>query len=119
MWPYSWDFGPCTGLRSNASALDYLWLFFTDAVWDLILEETNQYATQVQSSSTSPNFHPWHDVTKEELCSPEMYWQQSHPLLQCTQILEIMTLVQFEKCRRFFAPGCFRKHIQQGQPGHD
>ena len=134
MWPYSWESGPCTGLGSNASALDYFSLFFTDAVWDLILEETNRYATQVQSSSTSPNARPWHDVTKEELCAffgilivmgivhlprQEMYWQQSHPLLQGTQIPEIMTLVRFEQIWRFLHLADSEKQIPQGQPGHD
>ena len=92
MWPYSWEPGPCSGLGSNASALDYFSLFFTDEVWDLIIKETNRYAARVQSTSTSPNARPWHDVTKEELHAffgiliimgvvhlprQEMYWQQS------------------------------------------
>ena len=109
--------------------LDYFSLFSTNA----FLEETNRYATQVQCSNTPPNPCPWH-VTKVELCAffdilivmgivhlprHEMYWQQSHPLLQGTQLPEIITVVRFEQVWRFLHLANSEKQIPQGQPGHD
>ena len=42
--------------------------FFTDEVWDLLMQETNRFAGQVRASVTSPTFRPWHDVDREEIC---------------------------------------------------
>ena len=58
--------GPTTP-SSGESASACFNRFFTDEVWDLLVEETNRFAAQVRATLTSPSSRPWHDVDREEM----------------------------------------------------
>ena len=84
--------------------------FFTDEVWQLIVDETNRYASA--NSASTPHARPWSDVTIPEMKAfigmlilmgivelqcLEMYWQTKHPLIATTGISSVMSLVRFEQ----------------------
>jgi hypothetical protein len=49
----------------NETALDLFCRFFTDEVWQLIVDETNRYAAA--NTSSTPHARPWSDVTIPEM----------------------------------------------------
>ena len=78
---------PFTG-STCMSPLDLFSCFFTHTVWNLLVTETNHFASQ--TSSTSAHARPWHDTTVAEMMAftgiliimgiiqlpqLEMYWQ--------------------------------------------
>ena len=50
---------------TNLKAVDLFNRFFTDDVWDLLVEETNRYAAF--NIGTSPHARPWKEVSKDLL----------------------------------------------------
>ena len=83
--------------------------FFTDEVWDLLVDETNRYAAQCRASMSARRPRPWHDVTREEMKAfvgmlmvmgicrlprIENYWSTSHPLFT-PQLYDVMSIVRF------------------------
>ena len=107
--------------------------FFTDEVWDLLVQETNRFAAQVRATLTSPTSRPWHDVDREEIkafvgimmamgiCKLprlEMYWSTTHPLLT-PELRKVMPLVRFQQIWRFLHLNDSSKQVAHGQPGYD
>jgi hypothetical protein len=108
------------------SPLDLFSRYFTNTVWDLIVIETNRFASQ--NSRTSAHARPWHDTTVAEMMAfvgiliimaRKMYWQQSHTLLTTPGVSSIMSLVRFEQIFRFLHLANGVLQIPAGQPGYD
>ena len=59
--------GPTTPLATlqDETALDLFCRFFTDDVWQLIVDETNRYASA--NTASTPHAWPWSDVTIPEI----------------------------------------------------
>ena len=131
-YPYSLTPGPPSALAPDASPVALFARFFTDSVWELIVQETNRYAAA--NTSISPRARPWEDVTVLELKAftgllllvgivalprLEMYWQTSHPLIATTGIASIMSRIRFEQIFCFLHLADSSQQIPVGQPGHD
>ena len=131
-YPYTLTPGPSSQLGGSTSSLDLFCCYFTDRIWDLLVTETNRYASQ--ASSTSAHARPWHDTTVVEMMAfigimiimgivqlprLEMYWQQSHPLLTTPGVSSIMSLVRFEQLFRFLHLANIDIQVPAGQPGYD
>ena len=56
--------GPTIQLQDNMKAVDYFQLYFTEAVWNLIVEQTNLYA---QQKRTPDDRSVWYPVTVDEI----------------------------------------------------
>ena len=106
--------GPTAALDASLSAAQHFFLYFTTAVWELIVEETNRYVSA--NLSDVPHARPWVDVTIQEmqafvgmmifmgiLCLRriEMYWQVLHPILATNGMSLIMSRIRFEQNFRF------------------
>ena len=124
--------GPTTP-AAGASASECFGRFFTDEVWDLLVEETNRYAAQVRSTIASPNARPWHDIDRVEmkafvgmlmamgLCKLprlEMYWSTACKYTT-PGLRKVMPLVRFHQIWRFFHLCDSSKQVPRGQPGYD
>ena len=57
--------GPTTTAGSDVTPLNLFSRFFTDEVWELLVEETNRYASE--NVSHTPHARPWKDVTVPEM----------------------------------------------------
>ena len=55
--------GPTIQLQDNMNAVDYFQLYFTEAVWNLLVEQTNLYAQQKRGPDDSS---VWYPVTVDE-----------------------------------------------------
>lgn len=90
--------------ENNTSPLFYFKQFFTDAVWQLIVDETNRYAIQQKSNN-------WSEVTIEEMQAfagmvilmgvnnlpvIDLYWS-TNPLFYNQIIANVMTCKRFKK----------------------
>ena len=88
---------------------------------DLLVEQTNRFATEERATVTSPSCRPWHDVDREEvkafvgnmmamgICKLprlEMYWSTLHPLYT-PELRKVMPLVRFHSSEQ----------VPHGQPG--
>ena len=51
----------------DTKAVDLFLRFFTPEALDLVIEETNRYASQCRSVNLSAHSRPWRDITREEL----------------------------------------------------
>ena len=124
--------GPTTP-SAGASASECFGRFFTDEVWDLLVEETNRYAAQVRSTIASPSARPWHDIDRAEmeafvgmlmamgLCKLprlEMYWSTACKYTT-PGLRKVMPLVRFQLIWRFFHQCDSSKQVPRGQPGYD
>ena len=103
-------------------------------MWDLLVTETNRYATQIRTPLSSARCRPWTDTTVSEMKAffgiliimgvvhlprLEMYWQKQHSLIQVPEIPKIMPFVRFEQIWRFLHLCDSSQQIPAGQPGHD
>ena len=59
--------GPTKPRVATDKIKDFFFLFFADEVWDLMVTETNRYASQCRASSSSVRPRAWRDVTVEEM----------------------------------------------------
>ena len=131
-YAYKLSPGPSSSLTGSVSPLDLFSCFFTHTVWDLLVTETNRFASQ--NSNTSAHARPWHDTTVAEMMAftgiliimgiiqlprLEMYWQQSHTLLTTPGVSSIMSLVRFEQIFRFLHLANSDLQIPAGEPGYD
>ena len=113
-------------------ALDLFSLYFTNEVWELLVRETNRYASTVVG--TTPNSRPWNDTTVPEIKAfigmlllfgvlklprLELYWSKNYLELETPGISEIMPRIRFEQLFRCFHIANNEDHIPFGQPGHD
>ena len=118
---------------AGVSASDCFGRFFTDEVWDLLVEETNRYAAQVRSAISSPSARPWHDMDRAEmkafvgllmamgLCKLprlEMYWSTACKYTT-PGLRKVMPLVRFQQIWHFFHLCDASKQVPRGQPGYD
>ena len=123
--------GPVS-VRSCESPLQLFCHYLTDEVWDLLVTETNRYASD--NRLTSPSARPWCDVTVAEMkafigiliamgivCLPrlEMYWSTSHPFISTTGISSVMPLVRFEQIYRFLYLADSNLQVPRDQSGYD
>lgn len=131
-YKYCAEPGPTTPTLLDTPALEYLQLFFTDDVWELLVSETNRYAFQIDRTSPTPRH--WEEVTIKEMKAffglviimgiiqlprLEMFWQLKHPLLRCPCIAEVMTKTRFEQILRFLHLVDNKNVIPIGNEGHD
>lgn len=134
VYPYRSAAGPTAPVSTlqNETALDLFCRFFTDEVWQLIVDETNRYASA--NTASTPHARPWSDVTIPEMKAfigmlilmgivelprLEMYWQTKHPLIATTGISSVMSLVRFEQLYRFLHLANSDEQVPSGDPGHD
>lgn len=100
-------------------------------MWDLLVEETNSYASENMTSSRA---RPWRDTTVPEMKAfirmfiimgivslprLEMYRTTSYPLVAVSGIVSEMTLVRFEEIYRFLHLNDSSLQVPSGEPGHD
>ena len=124
--------GPTTTASSNVTPLELFSRFFTDEVWDLLVQETNRYASE--NVSHTPHARPWEDVTVPEMKAftgililmgivklprLDMYWQVKHPLIATEGMSSIMSRIRFEQIYRFLHLADSSQQVPAGQPGHD
>jgi hypothetical protein len=129
--------GPISPLVSPLSnplptSLDLFSRFFTEELWDLLVEETNRYAAE--NVGTTPGARPWSDTTVPEikafvgmlmhmgvLKAPrlELYWQKTYRELETPGLAEIMPIRRFQQIWRFFHISNNANMIPRGQPGYD
>ena len=134
MWPFLKTPGPTKQMGEEVKAIDFFTLYFDEAVWDLLVTETNRYATQIRTPLSSARCRPWTDTTVSEMKAffgiliimgvvhlprLEMYWQKQHSLIQVPEIPKIMPFVRFEQIWRFLHLCDSSQQIPAGQPGHD
>ena len=112
------------------SASELFARYFTDEVWQLIVDETNRYAASCRQN-LSDHSRPWTPVTVADIKafiglvilmgivkSPQLdlYWSTKHPLIRIG-FSEIMYRVRFEQIWRYFHL-CNEDHaVPRGQPG--
>lgn len=65
--PFERSVGPQHDLPSTASALDFLFLFLPQFVFDLAAAETNRYARQKAEAKNGAPDPLWHDTTPDEI----------------------------------------------------
>ena len=112
---------------ANLKAVDLFNRFFTDDVWDLLVEETNRYAAF--NIGTSPHARPWKEVSKDEMKAfigllltmgilrlprLEKYWENKCRRTRTPGVSEVMPRVRFEQIFRFFH---LSDSTQQNIPG--
>ena len=113
-----------------------LWTYsyvFTPEVLDLVVEETNRFASQCRSVNLSAHSRPWRDVTREELMAffgmlfymgiarlpqLELYWSTKHELIR-QHIADVMPLVRFQQIMKFIHLNDTEHQIGAKQPGYD
>ena len=59
--------GPRQRFPAGSKAGDYFGCFFTDDLWDLMVEETNRYYDQKVAAEPTRHKRKWKPVTKEEM----------------------------------------------------
>lgn len=125
--------GPTSpSVTSASTATDLFARFFSQDVWDLLVEETNRYAATVVE--TTPRARKWEDTTVREMKAfvgvlmfmgclrhprLEMYWAKKYPELETPGISAIMPIRRFQQLFRCFHLCDNTKQIPFGQPGHD
>ena len=92
---------------SDVTAIELFSRFFTAEVWDLLVQETNRYASE--NVSHTPHARPWEDATVLEMKAfvgililmgvvklprLEMYWQVKHPLIATEGISWIISRIR-------------------------
>ena len=134
VYPYRCTGGPTTPTATlqNDTPLDIFCRFFTDDVWQLIVDETNRYASA--NTASTPHARPWYDTTVQEIKAfiglqilmgivelprLELYWQTKHPLIATTGISSVMSLIRFEQLYRFLHLANSDDQVPAGSPGHD
>ncbi len=131
--PYTIIPGPVSpAVTSQSSPQDLFSRFFTDAVWDHIVVETNRYANSF--GLNNPDGRTWTDTTVEEMkafvglliCMGivrlprlELYWSSQFSLIKTPGISTIMPLRRFEQIWRFLHLTDNNLEIAYGQPGYD
>lgn len=121
-----------TVVSGNPSALDLFCRYFTDDVWDLVVVETNRYASSIVG--TTPGARPWTPVTVPEMKAfigililmgilklprLELYWSTKNPRISTPGISSIMSRVRFEQLFRCLHLTDNAHQTPFGQPGHD
>ena len=114
------------------SALHLFGHFFTDEVWDLLVVETNSYASSVVGKS--PAARPWAPVTVPEMKAflgiiilmgifkiprLEMYWSSRNPHISTPGMANIKSRIRFEQIFRCLHLNNNANQIPTGQPSHD
>ena len=94
--------------RSNTSASNLFFLFFTDEVWGLLTTETNRYANT--NLPRQQHARPWNNISVSEMKAfvglliimgvlhlplLEMYWQRDCNLIETPGVSSIMSKVRF------------------------
>ena len=102
---------------ANLKAVDLFNRFFTDDVWDLLVEETNRFAAF--NIGTSPHARPWKEVSKDKMKAfigllltmgilrlprLEKYWENKCCRTRTPGVSEVMPRVRFEQIFQFFSP---------------
>jgi len=105
--------GPNRTVQKCQTALDFFMLFFTNAVWKLLVLQTNLY--YCQSVSVKPSAMEWVDVTVEQMMAfvglvvamgvvrlPEIddYWAID-PILQHPWFASVMSRTRFKQILRY------------------
>ena len=132
-WLYSGPTpGPSQPVHTSLSASELFTRYFTDEVWQLIVDETNRYAASCRQN-LSDHSRPWTPVTVADIKafigmvilmgivkSPQLdlYLSAKHPLI-CIGFSEVMPRVRFEQIWRYFHL-CNEDHaVPRGQPDYD
>lgn len=131
-YEYNRTSGPTSHIDRNSSPAQLFCRYFTDEVWELLVEETNRYANA--NSSDARHARPWYDTTVPEMKAfvgmliimgivqlprLELYWTTSHPLIATPGIASVMPRVRFEQLFRFLHLNDSNNQIPSGNPGHD
>ena len=106
--PWLIEFSEVAGpvnLPESMSQVDYFFLFFTDEVIDLLVNETNRYAEQVRKNTpTAHRVCMWHDIDRCEMkaflslllltgltkrSSYDLYWS-TDPLIEMPRFRSVM-----------------------------
>ena len=132
-WLYSGPTpGPSQPVDTSMFASELFARYFTDEVWQLIVDETNRFAASCRQN-LSDHSRPWTPVTVADIKafigmvilmgivkSPQLdlYWSTKHPLIRIG-FSEVMSRVRFEQIWRYFHL-CNEDHVvPRGQPGYD
>lgn len=129
---YKNESGVCHSLPVGAEPLDYFQLFFSDTTFKLIADETNKYATQMQTEKGVVD-SKWRPTTTEEvkvyfainimmgihvLPRVQCYWS-SDDTLNVPCISGLMSRTRFEKIGQYLHLNDRTEYIPRGQPGFD
>ncbi len=128
--------GPLVPVSDDTTILNVFNTYFTPDVWNLLVVETNWYATQcrgAQPPTRADRRRPWHDVTTEEMAAYigvcilmgiailpriEMYWSQKHAM-RSQPLSQVMSLTRFEQISRYLHVCDTSEQVPYGQPGYD
>ena len=117
--------GPVKSVNVDTKAVDLFLCFFTPEALDLVVDETNRFASQCRSVNLSAHSRPWRDVTREELMAffgmlfqLKLYWSTKHELIR-QHIADVMPLVRFQQIMRFLHLNDTEHQIGAKQPGYD
>ena len=132
-WRYSGPTpGPSQPVDTSMSASELFARYFTDEVWQLIVDETNRYAASCRQN-LSDHSRPWTPVTVADIKafigmvilmgivkSPQLdlYWSTKHPLIR-VGFSEVMSRIRFEQIWRYFHLCNLDHAVPRGQPGYD
>ena len=123
---------------SDADPIAFLQLFLDDAVFDLLVTETNRYADQFLLAKGDDlrrrsRFHKWEPVTRADMKAflalhmtmglvekheIEDYWE-TFWLTSTPGFSRIMSRDRFELILSFLHYANNEDHVARGQPGHD
>lgn len=116
----------------SPSALEIFGRYFTEGVWDLIVNQTNIFASTVVG--TTPGARAWTPVTVPEMMAfigililmgilklprLELYWSTQNPLIATPGISGIMSRIRFEQLFRCLHLTNNAYQIPFGQSGYD
>lgn len=113
-------------ISSRSAPLTYFDLVFSEELFQLIVDQTNSYASQ-------SNAREWDPVTLPEiqafigmlilmglhrLPNIRLYWS-SDPLFRVNEIADVMTCKRFEKIMKYIHLNDNQKMAKRGEPGFD
>ena len=132
-FPYNITPGPTSSsVNSSSTSIDLFYRVFSPDVWELMVEETNRYASFV--TGPTPSARPWTGTNAEEMKAfigiiilmgilklprLELCWSHQFPEIESPGISKVMTLVRFEQLFRYCHLSNNNNQIPCGQPGYN
>lgn len=128
--PFTSRSGAVSGVAEDGTAKDFFQLFLIDELFDMIVVETNRYASQCISRKPDPK---WQDTTREEiqaffglhvlfgyhkLPDTSLYWLKD-TTLGVPYVQRVMPRDRFDKLTQYLHLNNNANAIPRGQPNHD
>lgn len=128
--PFTSRSGAVSGVAEDGTAKDFFQLFVSEELFDMIVEETNRYASQCIARKPDAK---WHDTNREEMQAfiglhvlfgyhklPEtaLYWSKEETL-GVAYVKKVMPRDRFDKLTQYLHLNNNENAVPRGQPNHD